>query len=536
MDDMALLREYATRHSEQAFETLVARRVNLVYSAALRQGGDPQLAQEITQAVFLALARKAASLRKDTFLIGWLFKATRYAASVERRAAARREQHEQEASMQSSLLNSETPDETPWQDIAPLLDEALANLNEADRRAVLLRFFEQQSLAQVGSTLSLNEDAARKRISRALEKLHKFFLKRGVTLTVAALGAAMTANSVQAAPAGLTVSAIASAKGLAVSGTTLTLAKGILKIMAWTKTSVAIAVTAAVVLTAGVSVVVSNKNQLIPGSNLPRPWDAFVRTNGGRVFIGGISIDTNSPDNNEEFKEFMWRRELLFKLEDSAATNANVLAQIADGGWALVRQCPKYSKGGYQVVMMTIVDFEFTGQPMQAREQAGKLIASGAPGEIKHWAEGFLNRLDLMGKSVSLQFTAMDGREVDLAKMKGKVVLVSFWEDDLELPRVQAAYDKFHAQGFEVIGIYCYSDAERMNNLLKEKGYPWPQYFDGQNGKFTQMFGIDGIPHMFLVDKQGVLRFDNVRANDRVHPKGDTKSFEEKILELLAER
>jgi RNA polymerase sigma factor (sigma-70 family) len=265
MDDMALLREYATGHSEAAFETLAARRVNLVYSAALRQVRDPQLAREITQAVFIVLARKAASLRADTFLIGWLFKATRYAASVERRAAARRRQHEQEAHMQSSLLNSASPDEAPWQHIAPFLDEALENLDETDRRAVFLRFFEQQSLAQVGAALSLNEEAARKRITRALEKLRKFFLKRGVTLTAVALGAALTANSVQAAPAGLSIAAVAAAKGSAVTASTLTLAKGALKIMAWTKMSTALVVATAVVLTTTVSVVVVQKERLVQG-------------------------------------------------------------------------------------------------------------------------------------------------------------------------------------------------------------------------------------------------------------------------------
>jgi RNA polymerase sigma factor (sigma-70 family) len=280
MDDMALLREYATRQSEAAFEALVARHVNLVYSAALRQGRDPQLAQEITQAVFIALARKAARLRPKTFLIGWLFKATRYAASVERRAASRRQRHEQEAFMQSSLLNPETPDETLWQNVAPLLDEALENLNETDRRAVLLRFFEQQSLAQIGAALALNEEAARKRVARALEKLRKFFLKRGVTLTAVTLGTAMTANSVHAAPAGLTISAAAAAKGSAVAASTLTLAKGALKIMAWTKMSTTLAVVAAVVLTTTVSVVVLHHDRLIQGKT-ESEWIKSIVYNGG---------------------------------------------------------------------------------------------------------------------------------------------------------------------------------------------------------------------------------------------------------------
>ena len=107
-----------------------------------------------------------------------------------------------------------------------------------------------------------------------------------------------------------------------------------------------------------------------------------------------------------------------------------------------------------------------------------------------------------------------------------------------EIPNVKAAYDKFHGQGFEVIGISCDTDKERLNKFLKEKGILWPQYFDGKqqgDNKFTVEFGVDGIPHMFLVDKKGLLRFDNVRAYDKYHPKGETIGFEETISKLLAE-
>ncbi|MSU56685.1 MAG: sigma-70 family RNA polymerase sigma factor [Pedosphaera sp.] len=251
-DDMALVREFATRNSEAAFETLVARHINLVHSAALRQVGDPQLAQEITQAVFIILARKAARLPDGTFLIGWLFKTTRYAASAELRAAARRKRRETEAHMES--LISETPDEAAWLHIAPLLDEALTKLNETDRRAVLLRYFEGQTLAEVGATLALNEDAARKRVTRGLEKLRKFFTKRGVTLSAAALAGTMAANSVQAAAVGLAVT-VTAAKGAVVSGSTLTLIKGALKLMAWTKVKTAIVASVVVLLAGGVTTV-----------------------------------------------------------------------------------------------------------------------------------------------------------------------------------------------------------------------------------------------------------------------------------------
>src|SRR5690348_10716815 len=137
LDDMALLREYATRNSEAAFETLVSRRVHFVYSAAMRQARDPHLAEEITQAVFIILAQKAGKISDKTILTGWLFKTTRFAALAQTRAVIKRKQREQEAQMQSQIEPS-APD-LLWEQMSPLLDEALAQLGEKDRQAVLLR-------------------------------------------------------------------------------------------------------------------------------------------------------------------------------------------------------------------------------------------------------------------------------------------------------------------------------------------------------------------------------------------------------------
>ena len=260
MDDLTLLREYADRGSEDAFRTLVQRYTNLVYTAALRQTGDPQMAEDVTQAVFIILAQKAGRIRAGITLVGWLFKAARFAASAQLKAAARRRRREEEAQMDSAISNDASfPDE--WEQMAPLLDGALSELAEVDRQAVLLRFFENKSLAEVGGVLAVNEDAARKRIIRALEKLRRIFLKRGVVLSVAAMGGALSAHAVQAAPAGLAASAAtaALAQGTATAASTVTLVKGALELMAWTKVKTLAVVGAAVLLAGGTTTVVVTK-------------------------------------------------------------------------------------------------------------------------------------------------------------------------------------------------------------------------------------------------------------------------------------
>src|SRR5271170_6102575 len=192
-DDRQLLRRFAGDRSESAFGELVARHVALVYSAALRQtGGDAHLAQDIAQLVFADLARKAPALSKNVVLAGWLHRATIFAARQILRGERRRRAREQEA-VTMNAIQSETGNDN-WQQIRPLLDEALERLNKTDRDALLLRFFEQQSLAQVGANLGSNEDAARKRVNRALEKLRAILTRNGVTTTAAALSTVISAN------------------------------------------------------------------------------------------------------------------------------------------------------------------------------------------------------------------------------------------------------------------------------------------------------------------------------------------------------
>src|SRR3954454_7780027 len=220
--DAQLLREYALQGSEPDFSEIVARHMDLIYSAACRQTGSPLLAREIAQSVFTDLAGKARALagssKPDASFAGWLYRSTRFATLTRLRGERRRQAHERQFMEHFNPASEAGPD---WEHVAPVLDQAMAELGDADREAVLLRYFKNQDFQAVGLALGVTDVAAQKRVNRAVERLREFFAQRGITVGASGLALVLTANAVQSAPTGLAVSISAAAL---VGGTTLTTA------------------------------------------------------------------------------------------------------------------------------------------------------------------------------------------------------------------------------------------------------------------------------------------------------------------------
>lgn len=214
-DDSQLLRSFVKSDAQDAFTELVKRHVNLVYSAALRQvGGDTHLASDITQGVFVALANNASQLSNHNKLNAWLYTTTRFVAAKAVRTRKRSEAREREDTAMREISNNAAPDPN-WNEIRPVIDLAMHELNEGDRFALLLRYFEGRDYPEIASRSGLKEAAARKRVERALDKLRTRLVRLGITSSAVALGTMLSAKTTTVAPLGLAPSVTAVSVGAA---------------------------------------------------------------------------------------------------------------------------------------------------------------------------------------------------------------------------------------------------------------------------------------------------------------------------------
>jgi RNA polymerase sigma factor (sigma-70 family) len=236
-DDMRLLRLYAEGGDERAFSTLVSRHMSWVYSACCRGLKDRHLAEDAAQAVFLILARRAKNISPKVRLSGWLFKTTRFAVADARKRETRHQRRQELAAQRTTekmiaAENLTAAEAQLWEVVAPNMDDALAYLCEKDRQAVVLHFFEGLSFSEMGPILGLSKEGAKKRVSRAIDKLRGLFARKGATIAASALIALLAAKSVEAAPVGLATATAAAATGQGpASYMGLAIARGILQLM-----------------------------------------------------------------------------------------------------------------------------------------------------------------------------------------------------------------------------------------------------------------------------------------------------------------
>ena len=376
--DGQLIREYNDTQDGRAFTVLVQRHVHLVYATALRQLGDHGLAEEVTQNVFIALAQSAGRLGRHPTLAGWLHRTTLNKSRERLRAELRRWRREQTA---VNLAAARTEGESVWAGVVPLLDEALLELREADRLAVIMHFMEGRSFGEVGSTLGVGEDAARKRVHRCLEQLTGFFRRRGFAVPALAAGAPLFGLSPPAAPAGL--AACATSAGLAAGqtatgGSTLTLIQGAMKIMAWTKAKTAVIVGATILLAAGTTTTLVMQHphpppaQALPAGQNDFPRDSWAFAGYADPPAALISymwasicqsnryiFETSlTPAQQKVYRQMIQMNRLVPQPHSAAATVAETFKRASD----------EWQNGGIRILDQQAVDGDLVLLHLQARK------------------------------------------------------------------------------------------------------------------------------------------------------------------------
>lgn len=332
-ESQQLLAEYAATGSEAAFRELVTRYVDLVHSVAVRLvNGDTCLAEDVVQTVFADLARLARSLSREVRLGGWLHRHTCFVASRILRGERRRMARERQAVEMNALEDHSAEN---FARVAPLLDDAINQLGAEDRTAILLRYFEQHDFASVGAALGSNEEAARKRVGRALQKLELLLKRRGVTLSAATLAATLATQAVTAAPAGMaiSISSVALTGAASSGGVTLTL----IKIMSLTKLKIAIV---GVIVVAGVSIPLvlhqQSQNKLHAANEaLQRQAEKNARLAAENAQLSNrvTLASTPKPAGNDPSREVLKLRGEVGRLRQE---NASVAASKTNGPSALI--------------------------------------------------------------------------------------------------------------------------------------------------------------------------------------------------------
>jgi RNA polymerase sigma factor (sigma-70 family) len=375
--DLELIRRYAGARAEDAFGELVRRHVNLVYSAALRQVRSPQLAEEVAQSALITLARNAARLAgasgrdaaSGDSLAPWLYQVTRRCAIDVVRREERRQVREQIA----TEINAMNAPEATWAQIEPLLDEAVSSLDDTDRAAVLLRYFENKSLREVGRTLGVGDDAAQKRVSRAMARLRDFFARRGVTVGAGGFALLLSANTVQAAPLGM---AVAITTAVAITGPTIAAAAVTQGIVMTTLQKTLIAVV--VVVAAGAGVYQNRQVAQLRAQNEALQVQAQQARQAANLAAANAAMAKPAPKAGATVAPAgltSGQVNELMKLRGKASVNAVEIAQLKS---ALMDQREKFPEEMLKTMK------RWLASEVEGQKQAERANASG---RAKQWVE-----------------------------------------------------------------------------------------------------------------------------------------------------
>jgi RNA polymerase sigma factor (sigma-70 family) len=445
-NDTELLRRFVDERAEGPFAELVRQHLNLVYSAALREmNGDGAMAEDVSQAVFTELAREAPRLLGHPSLAGWLYTTVRHLAANWRRADQHRRRREEEAHSMNQLLSEDAPNEA-WQQVRPVLDDALHELKAADREAVVLRFLEDRPLREVGARLGLNENAARMRVDRALDKLRGQLARRGITSTASGLTAALAIGVLTPAPAALagTIASTALASGAVAGSTTLTL----VKLMSMTTVKVSL-IGALVVASVAVPVWQQTRLQGAQAENAQlRAKETALRAQGTELAALRREAERlrKTGDDPAELEQLrQWKTQTqpeLLRLRGMAgvARRANLEAEQLRA--QLAKQA---SEGGTNPFTSAMLDYQKQGE---ARHLETEL--SGLTARLHLTPEQSQAVHDILLRHAQVNYTAMDQQyttgkvdKEELARLKAEAGDQNAQIQALLSPDQQAAYASY---------------------------------------------------------------------------------------------